>query len=82
MNPSETGDGLKLNISKDDNSQNLELALEVSEYFRFKKSISTTIVSEVTNAVLQWEKFADNLVPSKEISRMKHAFRVAEIKLN
>ena len=80
INPSETGDGLKLNLSKDDNSQNLELAREVAEYFRLKKSKSAEIISEVISAVLQWENLAKKSFSSKEISRMRHAFRVAEAK--
>jgi serine/threonine-protein kinase HipA len=61
MNPSETGDGLKLNLSKDDNSQSLDLALEVAEYFRLKKSKASEIISEVISAVLQWESLAKKL---------------------
>jgi serine/threonine-protein kinase HipA len=80
MNPSETGDGLKLNLSKDDNSQSLDLALEVAEYFRLKKSKAEEIISDVIGAVLQWENLAKKSVSSKEVSRMKRAFRVAETK--
>ena len=36
INPVSIGDGLKLNISESDNSQDLSLALEVAEYFRLK----------------------------------------------
>jgi serine/threonine-protein kinase HipA len=78
MNPSEAGDGLKLNLSKDDNSQSLELAREIAKFFRLKKSKTEEIISEVTGAVRQWEKFAKKIVPSKEISRMRHAFRLIE----
>lgn len=78
MNPSETGDGLKLNISKEDNSQNLELALEVAEYFRLKKKEALKILSEITEVVFQWKNFAEKIGTSKEISRMQHAFRIVE----
>ena len=80
MNPSETGDGLSLNLSQDDNSQSLDLALEVAEYFRLKNSKAKEIISEVVGAVLQWEKIAKKSVSSKEVSRMRQAFRVAEAK--
>jgi len=76
MNPSETGDGLKLNISKDDNSQSLALALEVAKYFRLKKSEANKIIAEVTDAVLQWRNLAKKFCSSKELFRMQHAFRV------
>lgn len=75
INPSETGNGLKLNISQDDNSQDLELALEVTEYFRLNKSKAKKIITEVTKAVCQWKSFAKNLFSSSEISRMENAFR-------
>lgn len=76
MNPSETGDGLKLNISQDDNSQDLELALEVAEYFRLNKSKSKKIIAEVTKAVRQWKCLAKKSFSQSEISRMESAFRI------
>ncbi|QQR80964.1 MAG: type II toxin-antitoxin system HipA family toxin [Deltaproteobacteria bacterium] len=78
INPSETGDGLKLNISKDDNTQSLDLALSVAVYFRLKQSEAKKIISEIIKSVLQWRNLAKKLVPSKEIFRMEHAFRVVE----
>ena len=78
MNPSETGNGLKLNISKDDNSQNLELALDVAEYFRLKKPEANKILSQVVKAVREWRSLAKKIFPSKEISRMEQAFRIVE----
>ena len=78
LNPSEAGDGLMLNVSKNDNSQSLDLILEVAEYFRLKKSKAEAILAEVIGAVLQWRKLADKLVLPKEVARMRHAFRVAE----
>lgn len=75
MNPSETGDGLKLNISKDDNAQNFELALEVAPYFRLSKNDAKNILDEVISATRQWEKIAIKYVAEKELGRMKYAFR-------
>lgn len=76
MNPSETGSGLKLNISKDDNSQDLELAVDVAKFFRIKKPRALEIISEVVTAVKSWKNVAKELdLPEKEISRMKDAFR-------
>ena len=76
INPSETGNGLKLNISQDDNSQDLELALEVAEYFRLNKSRAKKIITEVTKAVCQWKILAKKSFPPSEISRMEGAFRI------
>lgn len=76
MNPSETGNGLKLNITQDDNSQSLKLALEAAEYFRLSDGDAKNILNEVLKAVRQWKKIAKKYVAAKEISRMEHAFRV------
>ena len=77
MNPSESGDGLKLNISVTDNAQDFGLALEVAEQFRLKKTDAENILKEVVGAVQSWEKVAKKSVSSKEIARMKNAFRMA-----
>jgi len=39
----ETGTGLKLNISENDNSLNLELAMDVIPYFRIKSEKALVI---------------------------------------
>ncbi len=76
INPSETGNGLKLNISQDDNSQDLELALEVAEYFRLNKSRAQKIITEVTKIVRQWKSLAKKSFSQNEIARMENAFRI------
>ena len=78
MNPSESGDGLKLNISSTDNAQSLQLALDVAESFRLKKAEAEKICKEIVGVVRQWKKLAEKVLPAKEISRMKRAFRVVE----
>lgn len=78
MNPSESGEGLKLNISATDNAQDLGLAREVAETFRLKKTEAEKILEEIVSVVRQWKVIAEKFVPTKEISRMKHAFRVVE----
>jgi serine/threonine-protein kinase HipA len=76
MNPSETGNGLKLNISKDDNAQDLDLAKDVAKFFRVKPPRALAIIREVVTAVKSWKNAAKELdLPEKEISRMKDAFR-------
>ena len=51
INPVETGTGLKLNISDSDNALDLNLALEVSTYFRLSQERAFQIIQEVKNAV-------------------------------
>lgn len=75
MNPSETGNGLSLNISETDNSQSLELALEVREHFRLSEAQAKKIIKEVTKAVSTWRKLAEKSFSKVEISRMENAFR-------
>ena len=58
INPVETGNGLKLNISDEDNSLDLNLAMEVSEFFRLTEERATEIIEEVLNAVRNWNQVA------------------------
>ncbi len=58
INPVETGTGLKLNISDEDNSLNLDLAIEVCEFFRLSVDRANEIADEVKTAVRNWEKVA------------------------
>jgi serine/threonine-protein kinase HipA len=58
INPVETGTGLKLNITEDDNSLDLDLALEVSPYFRLSQDRSVQILEEVKGAVRNWKTIA------------------------
>lgn len=58
INPVETGTGLKLNISDEDNSLDLDLAMDVSEYFRLTEKRANEIIEEVLGAVRNWKKIA------------------------
>ena len=79
INPTEYGDGLKLNISDTDNSQNLELVREVAEFFRVKAPRALQIINEVVDAVKTWRELAKSLgISSSEQERMEQAFRVAD----
>lgn len=79
MNPVPTGDGLQLNISESDNTQDLDLALSVIEYFRLKKPQAEKIIEDVTTAVNEWRAVASTAGIAKgEQDRVSHAFRVAE----
>lgn len=78
INPSEHGQGLTLNISATDNSQDLSLVLDVAEKFRIQERKATKIVEEVTSAVRQWPMIAAKFVSKKEMEKMKPAFRVVD----
>lgn len=79
VNPVATGGGLALNISKDDNAQSLDLARSVAPVFRIDEVRMEEIIAEVTNAVRTWQNLAKQLkLPSREISLMKKAFRIAD----
>lgn len=61
INPVEYGVGLKLNISEDDNALDLELAMDVHEFFRLKSKKAKQIISEVQSAVLNWRHIANQI---------------------
>jgi serine/threonine-protein kinase HipA len=58
INPVETGVGLKLNITEDDNTLDLDLALEVCPYFRLKTERAIEIIEEVKTSVRNWRTIA------------------------
>jgi len=58
INPVETGTGLKLNISDEDNSLDLHLAMEVAEFFRLSQKRAAEIKEEVLSAVSKWREIA------------------------
>lgn len=79
INPVETGTGLKLNISENDNSLEVELALEVCSYFRLEKEKAATIINEIKSTVKTWRKIASKYGISKSEQEIKsRAFFQAE----
>lgn len=58
INPVETGVGLSLNISENDNALDLDLAMEVAPFFRLKEGRAREIVREVKQAVRSWRDVA------------------------
>ena len=76
VNPVETGSGLSLNISETDNSQELDLAIEVATYFRVSEKRSSEIIEEVKKSVSQWNAVAEKQGISRtERDGMSTAFR-------
>jgi serine/threonine-protein kinase HipA len=79
INPNPLGDGLKLNISESDNSQDIALAKEVAEYFRIPPPKADKIIQETFAIIGNWRKSASRLgISITEQNRMQQAFRVAE----
>ena len=77
INPVASGDGLKLNISESDNSQDIELAKDVAEFFRVKSNKANEIIHKVIKVVKDWRVEASNLgISVNEQNRMERAFRV------
>jgi serine/threonine-protein kinase HipA len=75
VNPVETGTGLTLNISENDNSLDLNLALEVSAYFRLNKKQANGIIETVRSSVKDWKKLARKFgITREEQSLMANAF--------
>jgi serine/threonine-protein kinase HipA len=79
INPVETGVGLSLNISENENLLDVDLALEVCPYFRLEENRATEIVEEVQTAVRQWRKVATEYGISRAEQELKSmAFSRAE----
>ncbi|HLP17988.1 MAG TPA: HipA domain-containing protein [Bacteroidota bacterium] len=79
INPVATGGGLALNISRDDNSQSLDLVRSVAPVFRLSEERTEKIIGEVVGAVRGWTMLAKQLnFTSHEIGMMKNAFHIAE----
>ncbi len=81
LNPDPSGTGLSLNISDADNSLNLDLAMEVADYFRLGGEEAHGIISHIRKVVCGWAAVANDLGISRtEQDRMRSAFRAASEK--
>jgi serine/threonine-protein kinase HipA len=79
VNPVEKATGLSLNISETDNALELDLALEVAQYFRVTTSKAKSIITTVKKAVANWNKTAEQCgLPRSERDLMARAFMQAE----
>lgn len=79
INPIETGIGLKLNISENDNALDLDLAIEVAPYFRIEDGEAFDIIEEVTNAVGNWKVLANKLGLSRVEQELKSRAFISRI---
>jgi len=79
INPVEYGTGLSLNINEDDNSLDIDLAMEVSKYFRLSKTRAIEIIEQVKKSVRNWRNIARDLNISRgEQELMSKAFSQGE----
>ncbi len=79
MNPDPMGEGLRLNISESDNTQSLEVALDVASIFRVDARRAGQLVDEVSSVVRTWPKVADERgLPREALERKRRAFRLAD----
>lgn len=59
INPNEDGSGLSLNISLDDNSLDLDLALEVADYFRLTNDNALKKIEIIKKSIQNWRTVAN-----------------------
>jgi serine/threonine-protein kinase HipA len=79
INPNEYGQGLSLNISLDDNSLDLNVALEVAGYFRLDNKKANQIIKHIKSTVISWRALAVKYkIPKAEQDRMSVAFSLEE----
>lgn len=75
INPNEDGDGLSLNVSLDDNSQDLDLTLEVAGYFRVNKEDALKLIENIKKSVTNWRSVAIKYqLPKSEQELMAKVF--------
>jgi serine/threonine-protein kinase HipA len=75
INPNEDGSGLSLNISLDDNSLDLDLALEVADYFRLTHENALKKIENIKNSVKNWRNVANKYhLPKSEQELMAKVF--------
>lgn len=75
INPNEYGKGLNLTITDTDNSLDLNLAMEVADYFRLSPDRASQIIQKVSVVVKDWKKIAARFkISHAEQERMSAAF--------
>jgi serine/threonine-protein kinase HipA len=75
INPNEDGAGLSLNISLDDNSLDLNLTLEITDYFRLTNENALKIIEDIKKSVTNWRSIANKYqLPRSEQELMAKVF--------
>jgi len=82
MNPNPAGEGLALNVSENDNSIDINLALSTHKFYQLEKEEAEKIAAEICLAVSRnWEKTASKHGISRSmIELMRPAFNAAVMK--
>ena len=71
------GTGLTLNISENDNSLSLELALEMAQHFRIKPKEASAMIDDMKKCISRWPQIASQYkLSSRELDVMSGAFYV------
>jgi serine/threonine-protein kinase HipA len=79
VNPEPTGNSLKLNISENENTLSLELALSVAKFFRLNSKQASEKINNMKKCVSLWKEKAESLgISRKEQMYMGSAFRFAQ----
>lgn len=79
MNPVPNSTGLKLNVSENDNAQDLGLALAVAPVFRLRPDEAQAIVTQVSSMTRRWQALAEQLgIPRNAQQEMASAFRLCD----
>jgi serine/threonine-protein kinase HipA len=75
INPNEDGSGLSLNISLEDNALDLDIPLEIAEYFRLNKVIGLNLIDQIRKSVSNWRSVANKYqLPKSEQELMAKVF--------
>jgi len=75
INPNEDGSVLSLNISLDDNSLDLDIPLEVADYFRLTNERGLKIIENIKKSVKNWRSVANRYqLPKSEQELMAKVF--------
>jgi len=75
MNPNEEGTGLSLNISLEDNSLDLNIPLDIIEYFRLTRDEGLKIIEQIRNSINLWRVVAKKYkLPKSEQELMAKVF--------
>lgn len=78
INAIEDGTGLTLNISEDDNSLDVNLALSVTPYFRIEEETAKKIIKEIQAVVSTWKDVAKKYgISNAEMEQMSTAFNAS-----
>jgi len=77
INPNESGTGLSLNISENDNILDYDLCLSIAEYFGWELKDAKSYISKVRKEISSWSKIANEFkISNKEQSFMEKAFNI------